>query len=95
MSFNGLTRESQEERRAEMQASIEEVEQINRLPKEEQDKYYTSWEEFRAELEKELGIVDTRTEEDEEQEHLRLMRTILWDMIAKEKAILEYKRSLC
>lgn len=40
MSFNGMTREHQEERRKELDDSIKEVEEIRKLPEEEQKKHF-------------------------------------------------------
>lgn len=46
MSFNGMTRDSQVERREELEASIKESEEIRKLPKEEQEKHYHSIDEL-------------------------------------------------
>lgn len=43
MSFNGMKREEQEKRRVDLKKSIQEMEDIRSLPKEEQEKHYRSF----------------------------------------------------
>lgn len=63
MTFNGMTEESQNERRQELETSIKEAEEIDKLPLEERQKYYHDVEE----VWKELGLPeDTRSEEEKE-----------------------------
>ena len=63
LSFNGMTEESQEKRRNELDESIKDTDEILKLPKEEQDKHFHSIKDFFEEL----GIVDKRTEKEKEE----------------------------
>lgn len=63
LSFNGMTEESQEKRRNELDESIRNTNEILMLPKEEQDKHFHSI----KDLFEELGIVDKRTEKEKEE----------------------------
>lgn len=63
LSFNGMTEESQEKRRNELDESIKDTDEILKLPKEEQDKHFHSI----KDLFEELGIVDKRTEKEKEE----------------------------
>lgn len=63
LSFNGMTEESQEKRRNELDESIRNTNEILKLPREEQEKHFHPVEN----LFKELGIVDERTEEGKEE----------------------------
>lgn len=89
LTFNGLTRESQEERRAELDASIQEMEEINALPEEERAKHFISHED----LMKELGWKDTRTQEEKDAEMLRWHRQAVWSCVVKYNAIKRYKNA--
>ncbi|ORU00512.1 hypothetical protein D081_1035 [Anaerovibrio sp. JC8] len=65
MTFNGMTEESQKEHRQELDASIKEIEEIEKMPLEEQKKFFHDYEDLR----KELGVSeDTRSEEEKEEE---------------------------
>lgn len=68
ISFNGMTEESQEKRRNELDESIRNTNEILKLPREEQEKHFHPVED----LFKKLGIVDERTEE-EKKESIRQM----------------------
>ena len=86
MSFNGIMEESQQERREELEKSVEEFEQIRQLPKEEQEKYFIPAEKvFR-----ELGFKDTRTKEEKEAEQRRLERDIFYNAIVLAKTLRKY-----
>jgi hypothetical protein len=70
MTFNGMTEESQNERRQELEASIKEAEEIDKLPLEERQKYYHDVEE----VWKELGLPeDTRSEEEKEEQDRKIV----------------------
>ncbi len=62
-SFNGLTREDQQERRDELDASIQEYEEIKKLPKEEQEKHFRPIDEFFDELRDEYDLSEPSEEE--------------------------------
>ena len=63
LSFNGMTEESQEKRRNELDESIRNTNEILMLPKEEQDKHFHPI----KDLFEELGIIDKRTEKEKEE----------------------------
>lgn len=63
ISFNGMTEESQEKRRNELDESIRNTNEILKLPREEQEEHFHPVED----LFKELGIVDERTKEEKEE----------------------------
>lgn len=65
LSFNGFTREEQNERRADLDKSIAEMEQITALPPEEQRKYMHTLDE--------LEIEDERTPEEKKEERRLMM----------------------
>lgn len=69
LSFNGLTREQQDERRKELDDSIQELEEIRKLPEKEQEKHLKTLDLDR--LWEDLGI--ERESEEERQESQRLM----------------------
>ena len=63
ISFNGMTEESQEKRRNELDESIKSTNEIPKLPREEQEEHFHSV----KDLFKELGIIDKRTEKEKEE----------------------------
>lgn len=87
MSFNGFLRESQEERRKELEDSIREYEETAKLPAEEREKHYVSGEEVMRILQS----TDERTEEEKESDKLCMCRSILWNLIQKYYAIKTYQ----
>lgn len=97
MTFNGMTRESQEERREELEESANELQRILDMPEEEQKNHLISWDEVRRELESEFDLQDNRTEEEKEQEkseqNLRLHRDAVWNFKMKQTAIRIWKNS--
>lgn len=50
LSFNGMTRDTQEERRKELDDSIKEMEELRALPKEEQEKHFHTIDDLYAEF---------------------------------------------
>ena len=66
LSFNGFTREEQDERRADLDKTIAEMEQITALPPEEQRKYMHNLDE--------LEIEDKRTPKEKEEERQLMMQ---------------------
>jgi len=62
MTFNGMTEESQNERRQELDASIKDFEEIEKLSLEEQKKHFRSFDDFC----KEKGWQDERSPEEKE-----------------------------
>ena len=93
MSFNGITEESQEERRSELEASMEETEKLMSLREEEREKRLIPFEKVKAEMEEKYGLIDKRTPEEKEENRRRFNRTGLWNMISKEKALIAYKKA--
>lgn len=94
MSFNGYTRECQEERMAELDKSIKEMEEIKKLPEEEQKKYYCDADDFFKKLYEEAGLeYHERTEEEKEKERLgflteycmsrSMMLDVMWKLARK------------
>lgn len=75
MSFNGYTREQQEERRAELDQSFKEMEEIRNLPPEEQEKHYCDAEDFFKEMYEAMGIEYHKdTEEEEAAKRIKYLR---------------------
>lgn len=71
MSFNGYTKEQQEERMAELDKSIKEIEEVKKLPEEEQKKYFHDADDVFRELYEENGWeYHEKTEEEKEQERI-------------------------
>lgn len=76
MSFNGMSRKEQEERRADLEKSIQEVDAMRSLPKEEQEKHYHSV--SVEEMFEKFGLTPPTEEEREEtrkQMHLDAAKT--------------------
>ena len=76
MSFNGITNESQEERRQELDESIKESEYIQSLPEEEREKHYISMEDMEKHWEEEFGWTPP-TQEEKEFTRLQMWRCSL------------------
>ena len=87
LTFNGFTRESQDERREELDESIRETEELMKLPKEEQEKHLVSIDD----LMEELGIEDTRTQEEKDTDMLMMYRRVLWNNMARYKTLKAYQ----
>lgn len=83
MSFNGMSREHQEERRSELDESIEEAKKISELPEEEQLKHLIQAEDLFSEF----GV---ERDKDAWKEEIRLM--MLDCVKTREAAIKEFKR---
>lgn len=62
MSFNGMTKEMQQERRDELDRTIQETDKIKNLPKEEQEEHYCSLNDTFDEY----GIKNEKTQEEKE-----------------------------
>ena len=78
MSFNGLYREDQDTRRAELDEAVQESERIKALPEEEQDGHFVKADDLFAELYAELGEEYTPlTEEEKEAERRQINRDML------------------
>lgn len=83
MSFNGMTRESQNERRQELDDSIKESKAIDELPEEERAKHYISFEDMKAHWKEDFGWEEPSEEENARTE--RLMFTCLLKNIEYRK----------
>jgi len=77
MTFFGFTEDQLSHERKKLEESIAELEEIEKLPKEERDKHFKSAEEVFAEL----GWKDERTEDEKEQERCILYREVLVNQI--------------
>ena len=84
MSFNGMDRDSQIERKEELNKSIEEVEKIMKLPEEEQSKHLHSFDD----VINKSGFTDTRTKEEKDEDMRRLYYCSLKTRYEKYKDIL-------
>lgn len=83
MSFNGMTREHQNERMAELEEAIREAEEISKLPGEEGSRHFVS----SRVLYSEFGI------EKDEKDRKEEMRLMMLDCVkTREAAIKEFKR---
>ena len=81
MSFNGMTREEQEERREELDKRIKEFDEIKKLPKEAQEEHFITFEEMKEHWKKEFGWEEPSKEEMEEEERkswLSILKTSIW-----------------
>ena len=85
MSFNGMSKESQIERREELENSAKHLDEILQLPKEEQKKHFVPAEESH----KMFGFIDERTEEEKEEALRQLYICSLKTMYWKYNYILE------
>lgn len=86
MSFNGMWEDDQEERRNELFKRVEEVNEIMKLPKEEQEKHFTT-----VKLDELFpDIKDTRTPEEKEAENEKIKREILYNIRAKYNILKNY-----
>lgn len=68
LSFNGMAEDAQIERREELQKAIDESKEIQKLPPEEQEKYYISWDDLKKDFEEKFGVLDQRTQEEQDEE---------------------------
>lgn len=89
LSFNGFTRESQKERRDDLDRSIKECEKYMKLPPEERDKHFVPMDDVFSEL----GLHDTRTEEEKEADMLDMHRAMVFNAAEKYKAIRRYQKT--
>lgn len=81
MSFNGITRESQEERREKLEESVKQHEEIMKLPEEERDKHYISLEEIEQKWKENFGWEPPTQEERYESQRLMWvcsLKTMIW-----------------
>lgn len=75
MSFNGMTREHQQERRQELDESIREAKELEKLPEEEREKHYISYEAMKEHWKEKFGWEEPSEEEQIRRE--RLMYTCM------------------
>lgn len=81
MSFNGMDRESQEERKAELEQSVAESEAIFAMPEEERAKHLFSFDEVKQHLKDEFGWEEPSPEERAEEIRkmwLCSLKTLVW-----------------
>ena len=92
MSFNGVTREHQDERRDELTAMVEERNRIKALPEKEQEEYYQKNFCSHEELMEELGIEESEAEKEEAHRKglLEWLKNLEW----KYNNFLEMKRNM-
>lgn len=91
MTFNGVTREDQEERRDELRALADELDElILQMPEEEQKKHLHSLDELREEI----GWKDERTQEEKDADMNRLRREMLKNCIMTEQNLQSVCNSL-
>lgn len=86
MSFNGMDRESQLERKEELDASVAEVDEIMALPEEERDCRLHSFDDVM----KEWGYEDTRTQAQKDEELRSMYYCSLKRLCEKYKDVKEY-----
>lgn len=72
LTFFGIEEEEMEKEREELDSRCKELDEINKLPPEEQEKHFTS----AKDLFEELGLTDERTDEEKELEFLQSYREI-------------------
>ena len=89
MTFNGTTKESQDERREELDRSAAEFDEIMKLPEEEREERLIPWETIKEEI----GFEDTRTDEEKQTDLMRMYRDSIWCCAKKEECIRIYKES--
>ena len=96
MSFNGFDRESQDERREDLENRMKEFEEIKTLPKEEQEKRYVPIEKVFNDLAEKLGDDNLRWKEPTEEERKEMRRILnrdwMWNSVEKAKVFDAYKK---
>ena len=93
MSFNGIDFESQAERRAELDEAVKESEEIHKLPKEEQDKHYISFDEVKERRKNEFGWEEPSEEERAKNRQLMWLssiKTLTWRFNNYKKMVGNY-----
>jgi hypothetical protein len=86
MTFFGFTEDQISEERKKLEGSIREVDEIKKLPPEEQEKRLISAEDLFAEL----GYEDTRTEEEKEEQYVQMCRQMVLFQMRLYRGIEQY-----
>lgn len=93
MSFNGYTREHQEERKAELHKSIKEMDYVMTLPEEEQKNYFHDAEDVFKDLYAEMGEeYQPPTEEEQEETRRRIIREIMFTQNLRLKEVQKFAK---
>ena len=89
MTFNGFTRESQDERRAELEESASHFDELMAMDEEERKEHLISWEEVK----KDLGFEDTRTPEEKQRDTDNMTFSAVHFFIEKQNTIDRYQKA--